>query len=336
MSKKSSPFLRIEDHFSEIAEIPVITVFENRLPVTPRFTIAIPTFKRAETLREALESVLNQDTSEQFEVIVSDNNPERNDETETLMAEYADVPNLTYIKNSNNLGMVGNWNRLPLLTRGKYMVILHDDDCIAPFFLSSATVLLEKCPDADLLQFTKIHEKKYEFQRDALHAERFRIVDNILGNALSAPTGTIYLRDTLLKAGGWNPHFYPSHDYCFDCLLMCHGYRVYASPLKATFYRIDINVSLKKETQVGCMIIDTNLRHVLFRHIGFPGFVRRRFIEHYNEIKIKRLGLTQADIKPILVGQYRAITKNIAGWLTYRIILIQSRFMHSMDKIFKA
>lgn len=335
MSKKSSPFLRIEDHFSEIAQIPVITVFENRFAEAPRFTFAIPTFKRVETLRETLESVFNQDIAEPYEIIVSDNNPERDDETEKLMAQYADLPNLTYVKNAENLGMAGNWNRIALLSRGEYMVLLHDDDCIAPFFLSSASEILKKCSDAALLQFTKINEKKFEFCYKDLCAQRFRLVDNILGNALSAPTGAIYLRDTILKLGGWNPRLYPSHDYCFDCLLMCQGYKVYASPLKVTFYRIDINVSLKKETQIGCIIIDTNLRHVLFGRVGFPGFVRRRFIEHYNEIKIKRLGLTQADIKPILIGQYRAITKNIASWVTYRILLIQSRFMHSMDKLFK-
>lgn len=331
MEKKSSPFLRIEDHFGQVRQTPVITVFENRLTEPPRFTIAIPTFHRAETLREALESALNQDTTEPYEIVVSDNNPERNDETEILMMQYASRPNLTYIKNFQNIGVSGNWNRLPLLTRGKYMVILHDDDCIAPFFLTSASKILNKYQDADLLQFAKIYEKKFEFRFEDLRAERFRLVDNILGNVLSAPTGTIYLKETLLKLGGWNPDFYPSLDYCFDCLLMSHGYKVYKSPLKATFYRIGINDSLKKETQVGCIIIDTNLRHAIFRQFGFPGFVRRRFLEFYNERKIARLGLTKDDFIHNFGGQYGRLTKRIAASLTLRILNKMRELAHRKD-----
>lgn len=334
MQKKSSPFLRIEDHFGEVRQTPVITVFENRLTESPRFTIAIPTFRRAETLRETLKSALNQDTTEPYEIVVSDNNPERGDETEVLMKEYANVPNLTYIKNSQNLGMTGNWNRLPLMTRGEYMVILHDDDCIAPFFISSAAILLNKYQDIEVLQFSKIHEKKFEFQTEKLIAHRYPLIDNILGNAFSAPTGTIYLVNTVLKLGGWNPENYPSQDYCFDSLLMCQGCKLYISPLKATFYRIGINVSLKKETMAGCIIIDNYLRDILLRRIWIPGFIRSRFLESYNEIKIARMGLTADDIKPILVNKYRGPLKRFSYSFICKVIFYLSRLSHLKNKIF--
>lgn len=331
MRKKDSPFLRIEDHFSEIAKIPVITVFENRLPETPRFTFAIPTFKRAETLRETLESVFNQDTSEPYEIIVADNNPERDDETEALMAEYANLPNLTYVKNSQNLGMAGNWNRLALLTIGEYMVLLHDDDCVAPFFLSSASSLLEQHSDADLLQFSKIREKKFEFHPENLYARRLRFYDNLEHNVINAPTGTAYRRETIIRLGGWNDHFYPSHDYCFDQLLMCHGYKAYLSPLQATFYRVSINLSLKKETQVGFVKIDTGLRDALLQFIGMPAFIRRPYLELRNEMQLERWGLKSDDIFPLKVRCHSFNSKRIAGILTFRYIQFLSRLAHLAD-----
>lgn len=328
MQKKRSPFLRVEDHFGEVRQTPIITVFENRLPEAPRFTIAIPTYRRPDTLRETLESAVNQDTTEQYEIVVSDNNPERNDETESLMAEYADVPNLTYIKNSQNLGMTGNWNRLALLTRGEYMVLLHDDDCIAPFFLSSASTLLEQHPDADLLQFSKIHENKFEFNPKDLLTRRIRLCDNIEHNIVQAPTGTIYRCEILKELGGWNNEFYPSHDYCFDNLLLLHGYEVYKSPLRATFYRIGINASLKKETKVGIIHIDTGLRDALLRHLGFPGFLRRPYLELRNENIMAQWDLSAVDVESIEIGRYSLTSKRIASILLYRYIKIIRRIVH--------
>lgn len=331
MQKKSSPFLRIEDHFGEIAQIPVITVFENKLTEAPRFTFAIPTYRRVDTLRETLESVLNQDVAEPYEIIVSDNNPERDDETERLMAEYANLPNLTYIKNAENLGMTGNWNRLALLTRGEYMVLLHDDDCVAPFFLSSAKIILDKHPGASLLQFSKIRVKNFEFRAEDLCANRVRLSDNIKKNVMQAATGIIYRRETIIKLGGWNHEFYPSQDYCFDTLLMSRGYKAYLSPLKATFYRIGINLSLKKETQVGFIKIDTALRNSLLRYIGLPTFVRRPYLELRNEIELKKGHLRPDDILPLEIGRYGFTSKRIANGITFRYINLLSRLAHYSD-----
>lgn len=333
MQKKSSPFLRIEDHFGEVARIPVITVFENRLPDAPRFTFAIPTFKRVETLRETLESVFNQDIAEPYEIIVSDNNPKRDDETERLMAEFAGVPNLTYIKNSQNLGMTGNWNRLPLLTRGEYIVLLHDDDCVAPFFLCSASALLEKHPDADLLQFTKINEKAFEFRQSELYARRIRFYDNIVENVTRAPTGTVYRRDTLVKLGGWNGDFYPSQDYCFDTLLLYHGYKAYKSPLKATYYRLAINLSLKKETMIGWVKIGSAIRDDLLKHIGFPAFLRH-YLKFYDDLHLVALLQTPADPPSNLtvpIGRTNYYLKRGAGYLARKYAHFLSFFAHLTD-----
>lgn len=331
MQKKNLNFLKIEDHFGEIAQVPVITVFENKLPEAPRFTFAIPTYKRVETLRETLESVFNQDIAEPYEIIVSDNNPERDDETEKLMDEYADLPNLTYVKNSQNLGMAGNWNRLALLTRGEYMVLLHDDDCVAPFFLSSASALLEQHPDADLLQFSKIHEHKFEFQPENLHTFRIRLYDNIGKNIIKAPSGTVYRTGSIIKLGGWNPEFYPSQDYCFDCLLLNHGYKAYKTPLRATFYRFGVNLSLKKETQVGFIQVDTALHNALLHKIGIPSFIRNAYLEFRNEIDIEKSHLTPGDIWPLEVGRYSHKSKLISLYMTSRYIHFLSRLTHLFD-----
>lgn len=320
MQQSDIEFFKIEDHFIAIEVVPTVAVFEHRLTPAPRFTIAIPTCNRIDTLHEAIESAVNQDINEPYEIVVADNNPERDDATEQLMKQYAGLPNLSYYKNTRNIGMAGNWNRLVDLTRGEYIVLLHDDDCIAPFFLTTAVKILAEHSDASLLQFTKINEKRFEYNEAEVCARRLKIVDNIEHNTVSAPTGTIYRKDTVKALGGWNPEFYPSHDYCFDNLLMAKGYKVFKSPLKATFYRIGINVSLKKDTKVGLVKIDTGLRRRLLRHIGFPSFLSRRYLELYNENLMHSWSLTPEDIAPMAVGRYSFTSKRIAAVLACRYI----------------
>ena len=101
----------------------------------PIYTIAIPTYKRTNLLKEAIESALDQSYTGTYDVIVVDNNPDRDDETELMMMEYRDNARIGYYKNSVNLGQTGNWNKLYELARGKHVVMLHDDDLLYDYYL---------------------------------------------------------------------------------------------------------------------------------------------------------------------------------------------------------
>ena len=96
----------------------------------PLVSIVIPTYKRVSTLRETLDSAIRQTGNHNYEILVVDNNPERGDETELLMAEYVSVKNLLYFKNTANIGMAGNWSRCSELAHGEWVVLIHDDDLL--------------------------------------------------------------------------------------------------------------------------------------------------------------------------------------------------------------
>ena len=95
----------------------------------PLVTIAIPTYNRADTyFRTALKSALNQSYS-RIEVLVSDNSSD--DATSELIdREYASYERLRYVHHEENLGAIGNFNYCLNAARGKYFLLLHDDDCI--------------------------------------------------------------------------------------------------------------------------------------------------------------------------------------------------------------
>ena len=139
-------FNEIRDNLAKLEDIAFIRIKESKVN-NPFFSIAIPTFKRAEDLRNTINTALNQDTNISYEVIVVDNNPDRNDDTEILLNEY-NSERLSYCKNEQNVGMVANWNRCLMLARGEWVVYCHDDDLLEPTALTSILKMIQKNPNS--------------------------------------------------------------------------------------------------------------------------------------------------------------------------------------------
>lgn len=111
-----------------------------------RISIVIPTFNRASYLKEAIESSLAQDY-ENLEVIVTDN--ASTDETPQVAATYNSDVRFNYHRNSENLGMVGNWRRavFEYLT-GDFFLILSDDDFLVDnSYITKAVGLIKREKD---------------------------------------------------------------------------------------------------------------------------------------------------------------------------------------------
>ena len=99
----------------------------------PLVSICIPTYNRAEMVRDAIRSALSQ-TYPVLEVVVVDN--ASTDGTGEVVASIAD-PRLRFVRNEQNLGLFGNFNRCIGLARGSLIHILHSDDTIPPGFTSA-------------------------------------------------------------------------------------------------------------------------------------------------------------------------------------------------------
>lgn len=110
----------------------------------PLLTIAIPTFNRAEYLGRGLAQLQREWTtveSELVEIVVSDNCS--SDETETVVhkAMASGLP-LRYVRNDRNLGWSGNFLQCVQLARGRYVLLLSDDDLIVDGALCTLLQLL--------------------------------------------------------------------------------------------------------------------------------------------------------------------------------------------------
>ena len=110
---------------------------------TPRVTVGIPTWNRAELLRECIQSVLDQ-TMPDFELYVFDN--ASTDATPEVVASFDD-PRLTYVRNETNLGNQPNMTAALRAGSAPYVYLLLDDERLLPTCLERKAGFLDEHPE---------------------------------------------------------------------------------------------------------------------------------------------------------------------------------------------
>lgn len=146
----------------------------------PLVSICIPTFNRAGFLENAITSALQQ-TYGNIEVIVIDN--ASTDNTQEIITRFSD-PRLKYFKNSENLGLFGNFNRCIEQAQGEYIHILHSDDTIDPFFTERCIKFFQNNPTVKMTTTSA-----RIISENSIRDSRFSEMDFIL----KAPEGLKYL-----------------------------------------------------------------------------------------------------------------------------------------------
>lgn len=100
----------------------------------PSVDILIPTYNRANYLRETLQSVLAQ-TYQNIKVLVFDDASP--DNTSDIVAEFCSDPRVVYVRHSKNLGMAENWKAVIAAGTGDFFCLLNDDDTLEAEFVKS-------------------------------------------------------------------------------------------------------------------------------------------------------------------------------------------------------
>ena len=113
----------------------------------PLVTIAIPTFERAELLRDCVQSALAQ-TYKNIEVIVSDNASP--DHTQDILREFDDT-RLRVVRQEKNIGLLPNWNFCLAAAKGKYVFVVSDDDRVAPWLVERCVKVTKEQPEIPIV-----------------------------------------------------------------------------------------------------------------------------------------------------------------------------------------
>lgn len=280
MVDKNTDFFKISDNFAKTAKVRSVQIIQSDLGFTPKVTIAIPTYKRADLLKETIDSAINQVGYDDYDIIVVDNDQERNCETEKLMLSFNNK-RISYYKNSENIGMAGNWNRLFELAKGEYVVMLHDDDLILVNFLNVLSTILHKNIDVLLsnLQIFDARSSSNEFiisKRNYKSFYRYGYIDFFFNNHSGPPTGTCFKKSFFLKLKGFSHLEYPTLDLHFFLKATFYG-KVYKlmSP-NLVLYRILVNESQNLNTLEG--FVCNNFQYRLFYRDTFKSLFLKRIL----------------------------------------------------------
>jgi abequosyltransferase len=96
----------------------------------PLLSICIPTFNREKYLRECLNSIVEENINDQFEVVISNN--ASTDKTIDVVSEFEKKLPIKVISQESNIGPDRNFDAVISAANGKYCWLLGDDDVIKP------------------------------------------------------------------------------------------------------------------------------------------------------------------------------------------------------------
>lgn len=342
---------RIENCFEKTKHITSTLLYGDVSAIpNPWVTVFIPTYKRADLLQQALDSVIKQwHTDFLWDVVIVDNEPYDGvmNATEKLIRKI-DNPRILYYRNSENMLPGDNFNRGISLARGEWVTMLHDDDLMIHNTLNNIGKLLrfygsQKKPLGAIMggYVPFRHNSKTNMILEDIsginqfwcsvptdykvfeHSQNSAMLLFWFGNLPS--NGSTFNREAVIKCGGFNE----SNGICADIILLYNlrkKYGVYSTYAPMGLYRMGYNVSLKKESVIRTVEgYDQLCRFIFSRDIysRILGFIfkentYRTALENYiNGINV---GLSSADGIKISSEDFDYIHPKKPGKLTEFIV----------------
>jgi glycosyltransferase involved in cell wall biosynthesis len=178
----------------------------------PLITFAIPAYNRPHLLAEALAGIAAQRGTDDFEVVVCDDG--RREENRLLTEQFAG-PRGRYLANEAPLGAVGNWNRCLRAARGRWVMVLHEDDALYPWFLDLVRPRLRDGLAAVCTRTVQGGEPPGLAEPAGTPAVLAYPPRYFLKSAMTPFPGVLVRRKLALELGGFDERWGPLADYEF-------------------------------------------------------------------------------------------------------------------------
>lgn len=238
--------------------------------------IVVPCYNYAHFLEDCVASILSQRDVDVRVLIVNDASP---DDTEAVAhAIAASDPRVTYLRNEQNLGLIGTANRGLLdWAKAEYALLLSADDLLTPGSLARATAVLDAHEDVHLV-FGRALLVGDGFARaptpDTEAGAAYQILPGrdfikrnfTHGNPVASPTAVVRTR-VQQELGGYLPQFYHTSDMEMWMRFAANGpigaikdlqaeYRIHASSMSAP--QINRAISDRRECFETCQFVVEN------------------------------------------------------------------------------
>jgi glycosyltransferase involved in cell wall biosynthesis len=222
----------------------------------PFVSVCIPTYNGASYLEECLDSALAQ-TFRDLEVLIVDD--QSTDQSYRIAQAYATRDSrIRAVRNTHNLGLVGNWNQCVLLARGEWIKFLHQDDILEPncvermLAVCGANTSMVVCKRNIIFEDDSIELKetflryiqRYDMDKifpimTVISPEDLckEVLNNLLGNFVGEPTAVLLHRDVFRRFGFFNPHLIQFCDLEYWIRVSSHTGFTYVPEVLVTFRR---------------------------------------------------------------------------------------------------
>jgi glycosyltransferase involved in cell wall biosynthesis len=205
-------------------------------------TTVIPTYRRPQLLRRAIESALNQSRPDGKVSVFDDAS---GDETEAVVRAFtARDARVSYHPNSTNLGLVGNFRHALEQVETPYFSILSNDDMLLPGLYEAGLGALESNPDAAFASTQVIHvddEERVIQLRFPWHHGKYAPPQGLLRLiewGAPAWAGIIFRSSLLAELGNLDPETGTLIDYDFQIRIAARKpYVVLSTPGAVFFHR---------------------------------------------------------------------------------------------------
>lgn len=256
--------LSVYDNFIENQYVKNVLIIDSTTNNAPKISFCVPTYKRCRTLKETLDSIINQEGLDSYEIIIGDNNPEREDETESFLKQHS-YNELKYFKYSNVLTAYGNFNRIIENCKGELVVFIHDDDILFENFYQEVRKVFNQT-NADFLYSNRIawHQFKNEPKPEMAIGDtrnsfyKLGMSDFFKGNPCP-PTGFVCKRKKFIESGGFSLIPGPSGDYYF-ALKVALNYNTFYYTKPIWIYRWALNATSRVDVLVRLFKSDIPLK----------------------------------------------------------------------------
>lgn len=207
--------------------------------MTPKFSICIFTYNRAEYIEASIKSALNQ-TFQNYEIIVVDDGSD--DNTEEVVKSF-ETSKIRYVKKEHS-GAPKTRNRAIAEANGEYLVWLADDDMLLPAALQYYSIVLNQDPRIDVLySHIRMFESESESATPINAADWYNKNDEALAFLLKGSPvtdgGCAVRKKVYDEIGNYNEEFTRAQDYEFwSRLVQTQKYILKLVPKYLYLYRI--------------------------------------------------------------------------------------------------
>ncbi|BAZ16566.1 family 2 glycosyl transferase [Calothrix sp. NIES-4071] len=254
----------------------------------PFWSIIIPTYNNTKYLEQTLIAVLEQAPSEEvMQIEVVDDCSTEGDVEEIV--KRVGFGRISFYRNAQNLGLIGNWNACIARAQGDWVHILHQDDLVMPGFYAKLQAGIEQQPNigAAFCRYLFVNEEGSKLAESYLHRETPGIIENWLERIVEKQqiqcSSIVVKRSVYEQLGG----YCPQAGYAADWEMwkrIASRYQFWFEPETLAAYRSHPFSATSKYTKSGANIADTRRaieisESYLPKHIAVEASTRAR--EYY-------------------------------------------------------